>query len=174
MFTDPLKNLKMLGFRETDIVADLGAGTGFYTILVSPLVRRGKVYAVDVVKDFLKTIQNKVKEKHLTNVEILIGNVEKIGGTKIGDNIVDVAIVSNIFFEVEDKKTFIKEIKRILKKQGKVLFIDWLPDSKLVSSSLIVPKVRALEMFLEESFVLDREIDAGAHHYGMILSKYEK
>ena len=68
MFTDPLKNLKAFGLKEDNIVADLGAGTGFYSVAAGHMVSRGKVYAIEIVKDFLETIKNKVKEKY--NVEL--------------------------------------------------------------------------------------------------------
>src|SRR3989339_2260911 len=129
MFTDPVKNLKTLELKENDIVADLGAGTGYYSVAAGRLVPRGKVYAVEIVKDFLTTIKNKVKEAHLSNVEIIWGDIEKLGGTKIGDGVIDAVIASNVFFQVENKNKFIEEIKRILKPKGKVLFIDWSVDS---------------------------------------------
>lgn len=173
MFTDPVKNLKAFGLREDNIVADLGAGTGYYTLALGPIVSRGKVYAVEITKDFLTTIKSKIDEAHLSNIEILWGNVEKKGGTQIGDSIVDACIASNILFQVEDKTNFIEEIKRILKPMGRVMVIDWSVDSG--DSSLINPKgalskEKALEMFQSKGFVLEREIDAGAHHYGIILN----
>ncbi|OGI64805.1 hypothetical protein A3H53_00980 [Candidatus Nomurabacteria bacterium RIFCSPLOWO2_02_FULL_40_10] len=170
MFTDPVKNLKALGLREDAIVADLGAGTGFYSIAAGKLVPQGKVYAIEVVKDFLETIKNKVKEAHLRNVEIIWGNIEKLGGTKIGDGVVDTVIASNVLFQVEDKKNFILEVKRILKKGGSALLVDW-SESSVMGAKIIIPRERAREMFEAEGFVFDREIDAGAHHYGMILNK---
>ena len=170
MFTDPVKNLKAFGLREDNIVADLGAGTGHYSIAAGMLVPRGKVYAVELQKDFLETIKSKAKDAHLNNVEILLGNVEKIGGTKIGDSIVDAVIVSNILFQVVDKEKFIEEIKRILKLKGRVLLIDW-SESSIMSGNTIIPKDKALEMFKKKGFVVDREIDVGEHHYGMILIK---
>src|ERR1035437_2169234 len=170
MFTDPLKNLKALGLREDDIVADLGAGTGYYTLAAGAIVTRGKVYAVELQKDFLETIKNKIKEAYLGNVEIIWGNVEKIGGTKIGDSVVDVVIASNILFQVEDKDKFIEEIKRILKPKGRVLLIDW-SEASIMGTTAIIPKNKAREMFEKKGFVLGREIDAGDHHYGMILRK---
>jgi len=171
MFTDPVKNLKTLGLRENDIVADLGAGTGFYSVAAGHLVPKGKVYAVEIAKDFLDTVRNKVKEAHLNNVEIIWGNIEKIGGTMIGDSVVDAVIASNVLFQVEDKDKFIEEIKRILKPKGRVLVIDWSSSSFGVSPKTAIPQNKAREMFEKKGFVFEREIDAGTHHYGMILMK---
>jgi FkbM family methyltransferase len=168
MFTDPVKNLKAFGLKEDNIVADLGAGTGFYSIVAGSLVPRGKVYAVELQKDFLETIKSKIKEAHLKNVEIIWGNVEKEGGTKIGDNVIDAVISSNILFQVEDKEKFILEIKRILKPAGRVLLIDW-SESSVMQGTQIISKDKAREMFEKKGFILEREIDAGAHHYGIIL-----
>lgn len=170
MFTDPLKNLKTLGLREDNIVADLGAGTGHYSVMLGGFVPRGKVYAVEVQKDYLETIKNKIKEAHLGNVEIIWGNVEKIGGTKIADAIVDVVVASNILFQVENKENFILEIKRILKPQGRVFLIDW-SDPSVIGLHNMISKGKAKEIFEQKGFVLEQEIDAGSHHYGMILRK---
>ena len=171
MFSDPVKNLKALGLRENSIVADLGAGTGFYSIAAGHMVPKGKVYAVEIDKEYLSTIKNKAKEAHVNNVEILWGNIEKRGGTKIGDGIVDAVIASNILFQLEDKENFILETKRILKPKGRVLLIDWLPDSPSMKMKGAIPKGKAQEMFEQKGFVLERDIDAGTHHYGMILIK---
>lgn len=171
MFTDPLKNIKTLGIRETDIVADLGAGTGFYSILAAKIADQGKVYAIEVSRDFVQIILNKIKEAKLSNIECLWGNVEKIGGTKIRDEIVDKVIASNVFFQIEEREDFIKEIKRILKPKGEVLFIDWSPGSSIPLKDHIVPKEKAIFMFKQAGFVVDREFDAGLHHYGIIFIK---
>lgn len=170
MFTDPLKNLKSFGVKEDNIVADLGAGTGHYTLAAGHIATRGKVYAVEVQKDYLDTIKNKVREAQLSNVEIIWGDVEKIGGTKIADSVVDTVIASNILFQVEDKANFILEIKRILKPKGRVLLIDWSEASVLQNAGLI-SKDKARVMFEQKGFLLEREIDAGEHHYGIIFIK---
>lgn len=172
MFTDPVKNLKAFGLREGEIVADLGAGTGFYSILAGQMVPHGKVYAIDISKDFLEVIKNKVKDAHLKNVEIIWGNIEKKGGTGLSDSVVDAVIVSNVFFQIEDKATLIEEIKRILKKHGKVLFIDWSPGKESVLKIKgAVPKDETVRMFEKSGFVLNREINTEMHHYGMIFNK---
>lgn len=175
MFTDPIKNLKAFGLREDYIVADLGAGTGYYSIPAGALLSRGKVYAVEIIPEFLTTIKNKAQDANLNNVEILWGNIEKIGGTKIADGILDAVIASNVLFQVEDKERFIEEIRRILKPEGRVLLIEWSVDSPLSSPLLgrkkAIPQKTAREMFEKKGFKVGRDINTGEHHYGMILAK---
>lgn len=170
MFTDPLKNLKAFELKEDNIVADLGAGTGHYAIAAGTLVPHGKVYAIELEKDFLVTIKNKVKDAGLANIECLLGDVEKLGGTSIADGVVDGVIASNILFQVDHKDKFIEEIKRILKNKGKVLLVDWTP-SAIMKEVAIFPKDKARALFEQNGFVFDREINAGDFHYGMILIK---
>lgn len=172
MFANPIKILKQLDLREHMVVADLGAGTGFYSIPAGYIVTSGKVYAIEINKDYLKTITNKIKEANLSNVDIIWGNIEKKGGTKIGDGILDAVIASNILFQVDDKDGFLNEIKRILKTKGKILVVDF--DSDIFAGSdksRFMDKDKARSMFEQQGFMFERYIDAGEHHYGMILSK---
>ncbi len=172
MFTDPNKNLKQFGLRENMVIADLGAGTGFYSILLAQMVPQGKVYAIDIQKDFLTTVKNKAKEEHLDNIEFLWGNIEKRGGTNIGDGVLDAVVVSDVFFQIENKERFIDEVKRILKPTGKVLLIDWLDGLPPVGSGAvkIFTKEKAREIFEAKSFIFERDINVGEYHYGMILN----
>ena len=167
MFSNPEKNLKVFGLKEDSIVADLGAGTGYYSIAAGRLAPRGKVYAVEIEKDYLDTIRHKVAEAGLGNVEIIWGNVEKKGGTKLGDGATDVVIASNILFQVEDKSAFVLEAHRILKSQGRVFLSDWA--EKSIMSKIAIPKVKARAMFEQQGFVFEQELDTGGEHYGMIF-----
>jgi len=171
MLTDPVKNLRILDLIENMIVADLGAGTGFYAIPLAKMLPGGKVYAMEIQEDFLTSIRNKAREDHLSNIECLSGDIEKMGGTKIGDKIVDAIVASNILFQIEDKYKFIDEAKRILKLDGKLLLIDWSPDSKVVSrfvGNTVSPK-SARELFENKGFVWLRNIEVGEHQYGIIF-----
>mgnify|MGYP001609190675 FL=1 len=161
--------MRALGLQERNIVADLGAGTGFYSVPLGHMVPQGKVYAVEIAKDFLELIDQKVKEANLSNIEVIWGNVEHIGGTKIGDKVVDAVIASNVLFQVENRENFILEIKRILKPKGKVLLIDW-SEGGILNAKKILSKEKTLAMFEKKGFKKEREIDAGVHHYGIILT----
>lgn len=173
MFANPAKILKNFGVREDMVAVDLGAGTGAYSIPLAQMVPRGKVYAIEIQQDFLAEITKKIKEENLDNIECIWGDVEKKEGTKLKDGIADAVIASNVLFQIEDKESFADEIKRILKPDGRLLLIDWSEKNGLPGSRFfrIFPEREARELFETRGFKAEREIDAGSHHYGIILRK---
>jgi len=113
-FSNPEENIKALGIYEGMIIADLGAGTGSYTIpLAEKVGESGRVYAVEVQKEFLANIKNTAAARGLKNVEVFWGDIERLGGTKIKDGAVDAAVIANVLFQAEDKSGLIREAKRL-------------------------------------------------------------
>lgn len=155
-------------------IADIGAGSGFYALALARKVGdSGKIYAIDVQQDLLIRLKSEASNKKLFNVEIIWGDAEKLGGTKLGDHSMDMALVSNILFQVENKERFADEVQRITKIGGKIVLIDWSdsfggmgPQEKDV-----LGKEAAVLLFRKRNFVLEKEVDVGSHHYGIILKK---
>lgn len=176
MFSDPISNLKLFDLSHDMIIADLGAGTGFYSLHVAKMVPLGKVYAIDINKDFLKTIANTSVEKKMKNIEILHADLENKEGSKLKNDLVDRAIVSNILFMISDRKAFLKEANRILKEGGKILFVDFSPDSVILKNTKhkTLTKEEAKKLFTDADFIYERDIETGEHHYGMIFTKPKK
>lgn len=171
LFTSPELNLKKLGITDSMHVADLGAGSGHYTKMLSSMVPQGKVYALEVQKEVLERLRNDLKSAHITNVECLWVNIEKSSGTKLGDAVIDACVVSNVLFQIEDKMTFVKEIRRILKPNGKVLVVDWAGSfgSMGPQSDAVVTKDIAKKLFENVGFTKMYDIEVGANHWGMIV-----
>jgi ubiquinone/menaquinone biosynthesis C-methylase UbiE len=171
MFSDPEKNITQFGLQHGMSVADLGSGTGFYALAAAKVVGgNGKVYAVEVQKDLLEKLKNSANLAHLTNIEVIWGDIENIGGTRLRDNCVDRVIASNVVFQLEHKDNFCLEVKRILKPGGKVLVIDW-SDTSPLSPRTIVPRTQAELLFQKAGFTLESTISAGDHHYGLIFKR---
>ena len=173
MFSDPQKNIAEFEITDGMKVIDMGCGTGFYTLEVAKKVgNSGRVYAIDVQQDLLNKLKNSAGLIGLHNVEVVWGNVEKIGGTKLRESIADRIILSNTLFQiaVEDRENLVLEIKRLLKSGGKIMIIDWNSGSPL-SPQTVVPRVLAEGIFQKSGFQLEKEFDAGNHHYGIILKK---
>jgi ubiquinone/menaquinone biosynthesis C-methylase UbiE len=175
MFTAPLKSINHFEIMPGMTVADLGSGAGSYVLASAKLVgEHGQVYALDIQKDLLINIRREAERNHLSNVEIIWGVVEKKGGTKLADSSVDLAIASNILFQVTDKKSLAKETERILKKgKGKVFVIDWQDSFGGLGPEpdAIVPQSTCRKLFLENGFEFYKEFPTGSHHYGLAFIK---
>ena len=173
-FLNPLHNVEQFGIMEGMHVADFGAGSGFYTIACAKKVGdAGKVYAVDIQKELLLKIKDEARKQNLDNVEIIWGDLDKEGGSKLSSASIDAVIISNVLFQAEDKASFAKEADRVLKPKGRILLVDWLNSFGNLgpTSEMIFSKEEARKIFEENGFSFDREIDAGAHHYGMVFKK---
>ena len=174
MFSDPIKNIEQFELEKGNKVADLGSGSGFYSIEVAQIVGGdGRVYSVDVQKDLLQKIRNQAILKKLRNVEIIWGDMEKVGGTKLRAEMVDRVIISNTLFQIEHKEVAIEEAKRILRKNGRLLLVDWADSFGGLGPQPkdVLDKDSAEKLFLKHGFVFEREISAGEHHYGLIFKK---
>ena len=174
MFSDPQKNIEQCGIQAGMEIADLGAGSGFYTLAsAKALISTGRVYAVDVQKDLLTKIKNTAVAQGLYNVEVIWGDIEKVGGTHLRDASVDLALLSNILFQLEDKISTVKEVKRILKPAGRVMVVDWADSFGGIGPKpeMVVTKKVATEMFEREGMHVDKDFNAGSHHYGIIMKK---
>ncbi len=173
MFSDPQKNIAELGIMDGMKIVDLGAGSGFYALEAAKKVGpRGMIYAVDVQQDLLNKIKTSAGLMSLHNVEVVWGNIEKLGGTKLRESIADCVILSNTLFQVEpaDRDNLALEVKRLLKSGGKLLVVDWASGTPL-SPKTIVPKLLAEGIFQKVGLKLDKSFDAGDHHYGIIFKK---
>ncbi len=117
---DPDKILDKLRLKKEMELADLGCGTGYFSIPVSLRVK--KVYALDVQKEMLDILRNKIRQKRLTNIETILSEESSI---PLPDNSIDVLLMANVFHELEDRSSILKEGKRILSSRGKLIIVDW-------------------------------------------------
>jgi ubiquinone/menaquinone biosynthesis C-methylase UbiE len=174
MFSDPQKNISQISIPLGTIVADFGSGSGHYAKALAKTVGdSGKVYAVDVQKEFLSKVKNDATSEGLRNVEVIHGDLEKPNGTHLREGSVGMVLMSNILFQVSDPKALFKEAQRILSSGGILLIIDWTETAEGVGpkQDRIVPKNIVEEMAHEFGFQIMKEIDAGAHHYGIVCKK---
>ncbi|NDE68320.1 methyltransferase domain-containing protein [bacterium] len=173
MFSDPTKNIGFLEVKDGMRVVDIGAGSGFYSIEVGKRVgSQGRVYAVDVQRDLLDKLKTSAGLAGVHNIEVVWGNAEKIGGTKLREAIADRVILSNTLFQIEEKDrgNLALELKRLMKPGAKLLVIDWTAGSPL-SPKTLVPKLVAEGIFTKVGLTLENSFDAGDHHYGLIFKR---
>ncbi len=172
-FSEPRSNVLQMGLRDGMKIADLGAGTGHYSIAAAGVVGNdGRVYAVDVQQDILTHLKDSAQRAGHRNIETVWGNFEKLGGTKLRDKSIDAVILSNTLFQLEDKEGAAKEIKRILKQDGKLLVVDWAGAYGGMGPAPhhVVSESEAEELFITGGFYKTKAFRAGPHHYAIVFT----
>lgn len=150
------------------VAADFGCGSGGWVIPLAKKLEEGKVFAIDILDESLSALRAKIKVEKIFNIEVLKSDVEKT--SRLLKNSCDLVLMTNLLFEVADIKKVLEEGKRVLKKGGKILVVDWLVDAPLGPKEKISPeevKKNAKEFDLE----LEKEFEAGLYHWGLIFQK---
>lgn len=172
-FADPRSNVLQLGLHDGMKVGDLGAGSGHYALAAARAVGdTGRVYAVDVQQDILKHIKDAADHARIRNIEVIWGDIEKKGGTKLRDQVLDAAILSNVMFQIGHHEGALAEVKRILVPGGKILVIDWAGSYGHLGPppTHIVPESDAEKLFIGAGFYKQKSFRAGPHHYGIVFT----
>ena len=122
----PDQVMDALGVAEGTVVADLGAGGGWFTVRLAHRVRpNGRVYAVDVQRLMLEAISRRVQREGYTNVITVLGAEDD--PRLPADAQLDAVLIVDAFPEMRDPVKLLRNVARNLKPQGRIGIIDYRP-----------------------------------------------
>ena len=169
MFLTPDHLVKELYLKAGDRVADIGCGTGAYTIALAREVGdMGQVYAVDVHREALHTLAGTLEKMGIQNVEMIWADVEK--GIPIDAYSLDAVVISNVLFQLENIDAVLLYISKIVKPEGQLLIVEWSASHKGIGPhpAHVVLEDRAIELVQKHGFRLLKRLPAGDYHYAFI------
>jgi SAM-dependent methyltransferase len=118
----PSKLLKALDLKPTDVVADIGCGSGYLTFPIARLVPQGKVYAVDIQQEMLDLVKQRMKFFNLKNVEPVLGEE---ANPKLPDNSVDLILMVDVYHEFSQPYEMTEAMVKTLKPGGRLVFVEY-------------------------------------------------
>lgn len=144
--------IKKLPISKNSVVADVGAGSGFYTFRIAEKVPEGKVYAVEIQENAIKYLQQKSKSLNLNNVEVVKGSAQQTG---LPPGSIDLLIMVDVYHELEFPDAYLRSIKKTLKPSGKLLLLEYKAED---------PAVRIRATHKMSVAQVERELDANGFH----------
>jgi len=119
----PAEALALIGIRPGMVIADVGAGSGYMTMRMAPMVGpAGKVYANDIQPGLLRMLQDKARAAHLTNVEVVLGTETE---TRLPEHAIDLALLVDVYHEFRRPREMLQSISRSLKPGGELVLVEY-------------------------------------------------
>jgi SAM-dependent methyltransferase len=108
------------------VVADLGAGTGYFSVRLARALPAGRVVAVDVESDMVRYVTERATKEHLPNLTARITPMDR-ADVDVGT---DVVLVVDTYHHIGDRTAYFAALKDKLSKRGRVVIVDFKPDSE--------------------------------------------
>lgn len=125
----PSKAIAMMELKQTDVVADVGAGTGYFSFRIAKHVPQGKVLAEDIDPDMITDLKRTIAEKGITNVQPIQGTIED---PKLPDNGVDVVLFVDAYHEFDHPREMMEAIVKSLRPGGRVVDLEYRAEDPTV------------------------------------------
>lgn len=114
--------MRLAEIREGMYVADIGAGEGYYTVRLSPIVgRRGRVLAEDIIAETIRNLASRVQRERLDNVALRLGQPND---PQLPDASFDRILMIHMYHEIESPYEFLWHVHDALKRGGSVIVVD--------------------------------------------------
>jgi ubiquinone/menaquinone biosynthesis C-methylase UbiE len=121
-YQKPHEVMEALAIREGEVVADIGAGSGYFAFRVAKHVGpRGRVYAVDVSPEMIRHLHARVRDAGLLNVSPILAPPDD----PLVPEPVDRFLIVDVWHHVEDQAAYLERLKKLLKPGGQVVMIDF-------------------------------------------------
>jgi len=133
VFDDPARDewqkpddvIRALKLAPEALVADIGAGTGYFAVRLARAVPKGRVYGVDAEPDMVRYLTHRAQREGLANLTAVAAKPADPGIPAA----VDVVILVDTYHHVPDRERYFRDLKKSLKPRGRLAIIDFTLDS---------------------------------------------
>ncbi len=121
----PHEVIQALGLKSDAVVADIGAGTGYFSARLANMLHAGRVYAVDIEPDMVKHLAERAKRENLPNMIA-------VTGAAVSPRLpakVDLALFVDVYHHIDARERYFRDLRKALKPGGRVAIVDFRLDS---------------------------------------------
>ena len=163
-----LKNMKI---EQNDVIADIGAGSGYHVFKMAPLA--SKVFAVDIQEEMLESMRERKEKLEAANVNLVLGSEKTIN---LPSNSVDKILMVDVYHEFAFPAEIIASVKEALKKDGALYLIEYRSEdlSVPIKKAHKMSEAQAVKEMKAAGLVLDENISNLPWQHCMIFKKAQE
>jgi ubiquinone/menaquinone biosynthesis C-methylase UbiE len=122
-YQKPHEVLTALNIKPGEVIADIGAGSGYFTFRLAHFAGdKGKVYAVDVSPDMVKHVNRRIRDSNATNVVSILADPDD---PLLADQSVNRFFICDVWHHVDNPTKYLSLMKKMLKPGGEIVMIDF-------------------------------------------------
>ena len=155
----PSKAIAALGIKPGDVVADVGAGSGYYTVRLAERVGpTGRVFATDIQPEMLSLLRTRVSRARLDNVELVLS---ADADPRLPEGLFDLVLMVDVYHELARPQEVLRKLRASLKPDGRLVLVEFRKESAWVPiREEHKMSVKEARMELEaEGYRFDRVLD---------------
>jgi len=121
----PHEVIQALALKPDAVIADIGSGTGYFSVRLAHAVPKGRVYGADIEPDMVRYLAERVKREHL-------GNVSSVAAAPDDPRLpekVDLIVMVDVFHHIADRARYLTKLRDALRPGGRIAIIDFRLDS---------------------------------------------
>ena len=165
--------LKNLAVKPGMVIADIGAGSGYHSTLLSKLVGNGKVYAVDVEPEMIAYLNDRIKLEETKNILPVLSTEQKVSLTA---NSIDMMLLVDVYHEFSFPYEMALSMLEALKPGGKLVLVEFRAEDPAVPIKTIhkMSEQQAVKEFKAAGFSFEKNIGNLPWQHCLIFRKQKK
>jgi len=162
--------IKNMQLKKGDRVADVGAGSGYFSFRMAELVPEGKVFAVDISPQMLGIVRAKIASQKVTNVEPVLSTIKDI---KLPPGSIDCVLIVDAYHEFSHPREMAQSIYDALREKGRLILIEYRMEDPTVPIKLLhkMTQKQAIEEISQVGLVWKKTLDVLPQQHFMIFEK---
>ena len=162
--------LKNLAVKPGMFIADIGAGSGYHSALLSKMVGGGKVFAIDVEPEMIAYLNERIKQEKLSRIVPVLSTEQKVS---LPENTIDMMLLVDVYHEFSYPYEMALSMRSALKPGGKLVLVEFRSEDPTVPIKTIhkMSKAQAIKEFKAAGFAFDKNIDNLPWQHCMIFTK---
>lgn len=163
----PYETLTKLGYQKGKTFADIGCGTGLFTVSAAKICSEDvKIYAIDVCEEMLSEVEKRAFESGYHNIQTVKSDEYDF---KLDDESVDFVLICTVLHEIDDKARFLREAARICRPDGTVAIIEFNETQTLFGPPLShrLSRSQVKNLIADAGFINDSEMDISEAFYAV-------